>query len=188
MQAIKSIPSPSSRRPTSLELAATIQLAREAAARLRRRVGRFEIYDLLEAIYRVYIDWKRRKIAKRSARVLADRLSIVRRKGMSPIRVLIEATLPSAAIKQKSRWVRALEYVHSENVSPSQFRKFIRTRGGIAGCADLAVNLDRKRRPAAIGTISRAPRSTKKCGARKLRTTSCFANSLAGVAKYESKL
>jgi sulfite reductase beta subunit-like hemoprotein len=146
MQAIKSIPSPSSRRPTSLELAATIQLAREAAARLRRRVGRFEIYDLLDAIYRVYIDWKRRKITKRSARVLADRLSIVRRKGMSPFRILVEATFPGAHVKQKSRWVRALEYVHSENVSPSQFRKFIRTRGGAAGCAGMAVNVNRKRR------------------------------------------
>jgi hypothetical protein len=72
--------------------------------------------------------------------------NIARRKGMSPIRVLIEATLPEADLKQKSRWVRALEYVYSENESPSQFRKFIRTRGGVAGCARLAVNANRKRR------------------------------------------
>jgi hypothetical protein len=113
---------------------------------LKRRCGRFEIYELLEAIYRVYIDWKRRKITKRSARTLADEMNIVRRKGMSPIRVLIEATLPKANLKQKSRLVRALEYVYLENVLPSQFRKFVRTRGGIAGCAGLAVNVDRKRR------------------------------------------
>lgn len=54
------------------------------------------------------------------------------------IRVLVEATLPSAGLKQKSRWVRALEYVHSENVSPSHFRKFVRHCGGLAGCAALA--------------------------------------------------
>jgi len=82
----------SPRQPTSRELIAAIQPAKEMATKLTRRVGRFEIYELLEAIYRVYIDWKRRKTAKRSAHALADQLAIVRRKGMSPIRVLIEAT------------------------------------------------------------------------------------------------
>jgi hypothetical protein len=78
--------------------------------------------------------------------MLADKRKIVRRKDMSPIRVLIGATLPSADLKQKRRWFRALEYVCSENVSPSQFRKSTRTRGGVAGCARLAVSVDRKRK------------------------------------------
>jgi len=146
MQATQTNASRAPRRPTSPELAVTIQPAKEAAAGLKRHVGRFEIYDFLEAIYRVYIDWKCRKIAKRSTRTLADELAIVRRKRMSPIRVLIEATLPNADLKQKSRWVRALEYVYSENVLPSQFRKFVRTRGGVAGCARLAVKVNRKRK------------------------------------------
>lgn len=60
--------------------------------------------------------------------------------------MLIEAVQPNADFKQKSRWVRALEYVYSENVSPSRFRKFVRTRGGVAGCARLAVQVKRKRR------------------------------------------
>ncbi|SRR5258708_3805819 len=134
------------RRSTSPKLAAIIQPAKEAAAGLKRRIGRFDAYEFLGAIYRIYIDWKRRKIAKRSAQTLADEMNIVRRKGMSPIRVLIEATLPSADFKQKSRWVRALEYVYSENVSPSRFRKFVRSRGGVAGCARFVVNINRKRR------------------------------------------
>jgi hypothetical protein len=134
-------------RPASPELAASIQIAKESAAGLKRNVGRFGSYDFLEAIYRVYIDWRGRKIAKRSARELADELNIVRRKGMSPIRVLIEATYVEADLKQKSRWVRALEYIYSENVSPSQLRKFIASRGGIAGCARLAATRNgRKRR------------------------------------------
>src|SRR4051812_1952616 len=98
-------------RSTSAELAASIQPAKEAAAGLKGRAGRFECYGFLEAIYRIYIDWKCRKIAKRSVRALADELNIVRRKSMSPIRILIEATIPNADLKQKSRWVRALEYV-----------------------------------------------------------------------------
>jgi hypothetical protein len=134
------------RRSTSPELAAIIQPAKEAAAGLKRRIGRFDAYEFLGAIYRIYIDWKRRKIAKRSTQTLADELAIVRRKGMSPIRILIDATLPNADLKQKSRWARALEYVYSENVSPSQFHKFVRTHRGIAGCARLAVQVVRKRK------------------------------------------
>ena len=145
MPHIKTIP-PRAERHISFDPAATIQPATEAAARLKQPVGRFEIYDFLKAIYRVYIDWKRRNIVKRSARTLADEMNIARRTGMSSIRVLIEATLPSADFKQKSRWVRALEYVHSENVSPSRFRKFVRANGGLAGCARLAAQGHRKRR------------------------------------------
>jgi len=132
--------------PMPSDLAASIKPAREAAARLKRRIGRFEIYDLLEAVYRIYVDWKKRKIAKRSTRLLTDGLAIERRKGMTSIRVLIEAAIPRADFKQKSRWVRALEYIYSEDVSPSKFSKFIRTRGGVAGCARMAVKLNRKRR------------------------------------------
>ena len=146
MQITKNSPCRVAHQSTSPELAAIIQPAKEAAARLKRRVGRFEIYDFLETIYRIYTDWKCRKITKRSVRTLADEVNIVRRKGMSPIRVLIEAALPNADVKQKSRWVRALEYVSSENVSLSQFRKFVRRHGGFAGCARLAVQVDRKRR------------------------------------------
>jgi hypothetical protein len=128
------------------EVAAAVQPAKKAAARLRRRIGRFEIYDLLGAIYRVHVDWKRRKIAKQSARILADRLAIARRKGMSPARVLIEATLPEADFKQKSRWVRALDYLSSENIQPRDFHKFVSANGGLAGCARLAAQTNRKRR------------------------------------------
>jgi hypothetical protein len=124
----------------------TIQSVRKAATRLNRRTGRFEIYGYLEAVYSVFVGWKVRKIAKRSSRELAEELDIVRRKGMSPIRILIEATLPRAHFKHKSRWVRALEYVRSQHVSPSDFSHFVRTRGGLAGCARLAVGINRKRR------------------------------------------
>jgi hypothetical protein len=133
-------------RHESSELVAAIQPAKEAAAKLNRRAGRFDIYDYLETIYRIYRRWRYRKIAKRLSHTLAAELAIVRRKGTNPIRILIEATLPNAALKRKSRWVRALEYVSSEHVPPSQFRRFIRTHGGLAGCARLAVQAKRRRR------------------------------------------
>jgi hypothetical protein len=130
----------------SIELEDTIQSAKEIAARLNKRVGRFEIYSFLKSIYRVYTQWKDRGVARRSARLLAQELSITRRKGTSPIRVLIEATFPGADLRQKSRWVRALEYLASEDVPTPEFKKFIRANGGLAGCARLAVEVNRKRR------------------------------------------
>lgn len=130
----------------SPDLAATIQPAKEAAARLSQREGRFEIYNVLEAVYCVYMDWKRHKAAKQSARRLADQLGIARRKRMSSIRVLIEAVLPDADHKQKSRWVRALEYIYSQDVPATKLRQFARRHDGIAGCARLAVEVKRKRR------------------------------------------
>jgi hypothetical protein len=134
-------------QPISRNIAEAVRVARRAATgRPGRPTGRFELYELLETVYRLYTDWKCRKMAKRSARALADEFGIVRRKGMSPIRVLIEALQPDTDFKQKSRWVRALEYVYSENVSPSRFSKFVRCHGGLAGCARLAVQVKRKRR------------------------------------------
>jgi hypothetical protein len=133
-------------KPLSPDLAAAIQPAKEAAARLRNRVGRFDIYDVLEAVYRVYVHWRGRKIAKLSAHTLADELNMAWRKGMNPMRVLIEATVSHANSKQKSRWVRALEYVYSQDVPVERFRKFVGRHGGLAGCAQLAVRMNRKRR------------------------------------------
>jgi hypothetical protein len=133
-------------RRASIELADTIQSAKEAAAKLNERVGRFEIYSFLKSIYRVYMRWKDRRVARRSARLMAQELSITRRKGTSPMRVLIEATLPNADPKQKSRWVRALEYLASEDVPAREFKRFIRANRGLTGCARLAAKVNRKRR------------------------------------------
>jgi hypothetical protein len=108
--------------------------------------GRFEIYGFLQAVYRVYVGWKRQGMAKQSARALAMKFSVKSRKGTSPIRILIEASFPNADHKQKSRWVRALEYIYSQEVPANQFRKFVRKYGGLAGCARMAVSLKRKRR------------------------------------------
>lgn len=90
-------------RPTrcaTIELADNIQSAKEAAARLNKRVGRFEIYSFLKSIYRVYMRWKDRRVAKRSARLLAHELSITRRKGTSPMRVLRSISRSRPATKK----------------------------------------------------------------------------------------
>jgi hypothetical protein len=129
-----------------LSSSARIGPAKDAAALVVFRGGSSEVYEYLTAIYSIYCEWRRQKRAKRSARVLAEAANIRLRKGTSPIRVLIDATLPSAPFKQKSRWVRALEYANSERVPTAQFRKFVRANGGLAGCARLAAMTNAKRR------------------------------------------
>jgi hypothetical protein len=146
MQPIKTNPDPIARGALTRDLAATLQPAKDAAARLKQSIGRFAVYDFLNEVYQIHTEWKRRRIAKRSTRTLADELGIVRRKGTSPIRTLIEATLPKANFKQKSRWVRALEYAAYEGVSQNGLRKFIHAHGGLAGCARLSAETARKRR------------------------------------------
>jgi hypothetical protein len=110
---------------------------------IRSGRGRFELYEYLSTIYRTYRSWKRRKIARKTARLMARELEIAWRKDISPIRILIEATLPSADPKQKSRWVRALQYASLEAAPTTSLKEFFRARRGIAGCARLAA----KRKP-----------------------------------------
>jgi hypothetical protein len=117
-----------------------IQTIKESTASKCRIRGRFEIYRHLKLVYRVYVGWKNSGIAKRAAHALARDLSIKLRRGRNALRILIEATMPKGNLKQKSRWVRALEYIYSERVPTKEFRKFVRRNGGLAGCARLAVS------------------------------------------------
>jgi hypothetical protein len=146
MSVIESRNYPGKHRSTAPKFKATIQLLRSAAREAGQGRGRFEIYKFLRAVYRVHVSWKQRQIARKSARAIAADLAIISRRGMSPIRILIEAALTKADIKQTSRWVRALEYASSENVPAKAFRKFLRQHGGLAGCARLAAQQNRKRR------------------------------------------
>jgi hypothetical protein len=121
----------------------TREIAITTARIIKSDRGRFEIYEYLSTIYRTYQSWKRRKIARKTARLMARELGIAWRKDISPIRILIEATLPSAEPKQKSRWVRALQYASLKSAPAKSLRDFFRAHHGIAGCARMAA----KRKP-----------------------------------------
>ncbi len=64
----------------------------------------------LVAVYRTYKEWKDLKISKKMARHIAKYFETPLRKGMSPVRTLIDVTFPALDAKQKSRWSRALEF------------------------------------------------------------------------------
>jgi len=123
---------------------ATLLISRFLGICFPMMLGAVQLYA--KSIYRVYMRWKDRRVARRSARLMAQELSITRRKGTSPMHVLIEATFPGADLRQKSRWVRALEYLASEDVPAREFKRFMRANGGLAGCARLAAEVNRKRR------------------------------------------
>lgn len=131
---------PDARPSTKTNILATIQILKELTLTTSSPRSRFEIYRYLKLVYRVYVGWKNDGIAKRAARAPARERSIKLRRGRNSLRILIEATVPKANHKQKSRWVRALEYIYSESVPTKEFRKFVRRNGGLAGCARLAVS------------------------------------------------
>src|SRR5436190_24000146 len=111
------------RPPTiSPEIWRSIETATIAARNLKGRVGRFEVYEYLSAVYRQYRKWKRRQVSRQTARRIARHFEIPWRKGLSPLRVLIEASMPGADPKQKSRWTRALEYASSKGTSADGLR------------------------------------------------------------------
>jgi hypothetical protein len=124
-----------------------IEPATVAAQKMQGRAGSFEIYEYLSVTYKTYRRWKRRKVAQQTAHRIAHQLDIPWRKGISPLRTLIEATLPSADAKQKSRWVRALQFAWSKDTPASDLNGFFRARGGIAGCARLAAKKQPKQEP-----------------------------------------
>lgn len=119
-----------------------LQPALTAARNIQIGTGRYVAYTYLIAVYRTIRQWKRRRISRKMARRLASQLNISHRKGTSPFRILIEATMPNTSSKEKSRWVRALQYASFKDVSPSDLRKFFEARHGIAGCARLAAKHD----------------------------------------------
>jgi len=101
----------------------------------QRQIGRFRFYGYLAAVYRTHKEWKDLGISKRMARHLAEQIKILRRKGASPIRTLIDATFPALDSKQKSRWSRALELAAMTKTTPDDLPKLFKNRSGIAGCA-----------------------------------------------------
>ena len=128
------------------EVIRQLETTRRSVPHQSRPLGRFDIYGFLQAVYETYRLWKRQSAATRTARKIARALRIPLRAGVSPIRVLIEATYADADPKQKSRWVRALQHAHDEHTAPEKLISFIRCNGGIAGCAARAAQDDPKKR------------------------------------------
>ena|SRR2546421_6594733 len=140
--------SSSDHRPAAFSAATwtDIQTVFEAAKMAKRRERRFSFYAYLGSVYRVYRRWKRLSMSKNTARQVGRTFRVPSRDHGSPIRILIEATLPEAGGKQHSRWVRALQFASVSDVPSQGLSDFFRSNGGVAGCASLAAERRRRRR------------------------------------------
>lgn len=120
----------------------------EALQQAQHEAGRFRFHGYLVVVYRTYKEWKDLRISKKMGRHLAEHLKSPRRKGTSPVRLLIDATFPALDSKQKSRWSRALEFAALKKTNPDNLVKLFKKFSGIAGCARLAAKQKPKRNTA----------------------------------------
>jgi hypothetical protein len=126
---------------TESELAAV----RKLANKVKRQNGRFEFYNYLTGVYRLNRRWRHSGLDNTTARRVARQLALPWRKDTSAIRIIIEATFPIATSKQKSRWVRALQFAAEENTRSKELKELFRSKGGVAGCAQAAARRDPRR-------------------------------------------
>jgi hypothetical protein len=97
--------------------------------------SRFAFYDYLAAVFELYVQLRRARQAKRSARLIAKLFGLRKQNGTHPIRVIIDAT-STTDLKSRSRWTRALQYAWRERKTWTDLDAFLRENGGPAGCAE----------------------------------------------------
>ena len=102
------------------------------------RHGKTDFYEYLEAVLKLYADWKAGGKAKKRVPRLARlyKAEVKLRKNTHPIRVIIDASSKQKA-DVKSEWTRALQYAlkNKSQVENVGLKKFLESNGGVAGCA-----------------------------------------------------
>ena len=102
---------------------------------------RFGIYKFLTDIYRIYLDLRSRRIARRATRRIAKISKLSLRGKSHPIRILIEASAGPEDPRQKSRWTQALKFAFGWRQPAKRLKWFFKVTGGIAGSArQFAIN------------------------------------------------
>jgi hypothetical protein len=107
--------------------------------------SRFAFYDYLAAVFELYIQLRRTKQAKKSARLIGELCGLRKQNRTHLIRTIIDAT-STADIKTRSRWTRALKYAWRERTTLTDLISFLRETGGPAGCADQFAAINSSRR------------------------------------------
>jgi len=127
-------PSPSNRSSAAIrkDLAA-VAAAWEEMQNTRARDG---VYIFLEAAQNLVQDWERRGRADRKARHVLRGRGLKAPKYPEPYAAVIACTC-TADIKARSKWARALQYVSWHNGNREPLKEFMKSRGGINGCASL---------------------------------------------------
>ena len=101
------------------------------------RHGKYDFYDYLEEVFRLYLKWKEIKKTQARAKQLSSWYKFKLRKNTHLTRAIIDAS-SKKDVGDKSEWTRALKYAerNRSQVEKVGLRKFLESNGGPAGCAD----------------------------------------------------
>jgi hypothetical protein len=100
------------------------------------RHGKYDFYDYLEEVWKLYSKWKEANKAHARAKRLAAMYKFKLRKNTHPIRAIIDAS-STKGVGDKSEWARALKYgeKNRSQVEKVGLKRFLESNGGPAGCA-----------------------------------------------------
>jgi hypothetical protein len=101
------------------------------------RHGKFDFYDYLDGVWKLYSKWKEANKAQTRAKRLASMYKFKLRKNTHPIRAIIDASSKKDG-GDKSEWTQALKYAerNRSQIEKVGLRRFLEDNGGPAGCAD----------------------------------------------------
>lgn len=124
---------------------AAVERLQAAVKAMNASRSRHAANDFLAEVYSVYWEWLYQGEEDRQIAHLNRRLGLHRQTNKQPFKTLIVAANCSLEAKQRSRWVRALEYASLKETRPEHLTHLLERQGGIAGCARLAAKYEPKR-------------------------------------------
>jgi hypothetical protein len=99
--------------------------------------ARDAVYGYLEAVFAIVKHYKVRRKTKKLLRHAFKFAELPFDKNADPFRAVIRCTSDgNADSKTISKWARALRYVASRNLLPTELRMFMKEAGGVNACAD----------------------------------------------------
>jgi hypothetical protein len=111
------------------ELEAVKAMAQKAFGSHRR----FWFHTLLEGAYALYGKWRAVRHSQKNAKTGARLFGVKAKKGAHPLDIIIKIVTPPGV--DTRRWVEGLLFAYNEGVAPKGLVAFLKTNGGIAGCA-----------------------------------------------------
>ena len=99
------------------------------------RHGKYDFYDYLEGVWKLYLKWKGAKKSQTRAKRISSMYKFKLRRNTHPTRAIIDAS-SQKGVGDKSEWTRALKYAEKNRSQIEDFREFLESNGGPAGCAD----------------------------------------------------
>lgn len=127
------------------DLRKRVETLRSLEVRSFKARERFAHYRYLAAVYALYAELRRERVARKTSYQIAKSAGLPVRRDTHPIRILIDTT-SGANAKIKSRWTQAIRFAWHERTDGKDIIDFLRHNGGLSGCAAQFANLTPSRR------------------------------------------